>query len=174
MSKLIRLAETPPKLHKGCLYVDGDPVYIVEMLEDGNDPTMITIFKVQPKSDPPVKEFKPKLVTPTFSTKTILGRLAAKKYRGKQKAVRVIEESPPLFMTPVVYGFDTFTGADGRGFWEREEDKLEVVDGKVTVTRGERTGVFISLDSVTWEKIVIPTGEVLKQWRAQETLFFKL
>lgn len=172
MSRLIHIAETPAKLHRGVLYVNKQAVYIVEMLEDGNQPTLLVAYNVQPNSKPPVKAYSVEKHQSMFKTGTILGRLASEKISLPPKTVR--EEKPPAFMTPVVYGIDTFSGLDGKGFWEREQDQVRFSEGEIKVVHGERTGVFISLDSILWEKIIIPTEEILKTWRAQETLFFRL
>lgn len=183
MSKIIHIAETPPKLHRGVLYINKVPIYILEMLEDGTDPTYISVYAVQNGSnkEDPIKAYRTEKVIKEYSGKTTLGILAQKMLNNTRKENpneqydKVFRtELPPVFMTVVEEGVGTFDNRVGRGFWEREPDSTRIEGDKVKVVRGRRTGVFITLESISWKKIVVPTVEILKQWRAQEVLFFKL
>lgn len=167
------------KLHVGYLKVQKEPHYIVEMVEDqGNPPEFVTVYKPHPKQKLnknedvlPRKAFT--MVEKTvsgYSDSTVLGKLA-KRVKEEHKVKEPVE-NPPIFMTAIVWGVDTFTGKEGWGFYEHEQDITQYKNGKPSIKHGAPTGVFISLDSIIWEKTVLPLGEVLDDYKARKTLLY--
>ena len=164
------LKETPTQLRRGTLYAEKQAIYIIEILDDGNVPLYATVYEVQPNSKPPMKAYQQVGQTFSFKTSTALGRLASKHVKVAPSKKNV--ELPPLFMAEIVNGTDTFTGKHGTGFWERERDRTQLLKDGVEVIHGDRTGVFIELSSITWEKLIIPTEEVIREVQANKILFF--
>lgn len=168
----------PTKVHTGVLYVNKTPVYIVEIVEEnGANADFITVYeahkhKEQSESNIPVKAYDVverdlNYIKPT----TVLGQIASKIVKPNKKKFKVTK--PPLFMTEIEVGKDTFTGREGRGFYEREKDEVRISKKEgVGVKRGVRTGVFVSLDSIIWEKVKVPTMGLVEEYKARKTLYF--
>ena len=171
----------PTKVHTGVLYVNKRPVYIVEVIEERGEPAeYVTVYAAhtpktvrgQENSEDvtPVKAFDTvKQEIGKIKDTTVLGKLANKIHKPKYKLKQVVK--PPLFMTDILPGVDTFTGKEGRGFYEREKDRV-VIGKEMKVIHGERTGVFIAFDSIVWEKTKVPTNNILADYHARKTLFF--
>lgn len=177
----------PPKVKVGVLYkdlpvMDGvknpitgkpilnrKPIYIVEYINDPTSFDMVIVYGVEPSSKPPVKAFTRKEEVVTFDTRTPLGALAQQ--RGKKRKRVYTEENPPKFVSPVYLGVDTFTGYEGLGFHERLQD---VITAKGVSHMGETTNVFITLNSIDWQKDVIITTDILQGVQAIKDVWFNL
>lgn len=163
-----------PKLHRGVLYVGGEsdkvPIYIVERLEDGNYPEVVRVYDVQKDSDPPIKAFVYQKVRKEIRATTAISRLAAKFIKPEEYQVRV--EKPPLYISPIVEGKDTFTGFEGDGFLDKEPDKLMRGEGKIILEEGKPTGVFITLASIKWDIPVIAKESVVDEYEALKYMYY--
>jgi len=150
-------------IRKGVLIVQKKPFYIVELIKEQNTAYVI-VYKVHPGTDdnPQKLAVEEKKRINTFSTNTLLGNLANRLIPGKMSRKWV--PKPPVFIAPVVLNqVDTFTGKREAGFFEREEDRVVVEAGEKKLKRGDNTGVFIGLSSVTWDdKVTIPTESLVK------------
>ena len=166
------LKTTPRIMHVGVLIVKKKPMYIVEVMEEGagKDSQYITVYGVAKDSNPATKDYIVKEEVKGYKDTTPLGKLASSLF--KSKKVRRNEVRAPLFMTDIVHGVDTFTGKHSRGFYERAKDTFMYSGGKTRVKYGETTGVFISLESITWTKIVVTPEDILKEYHARKDLWF--
>lgn len=166
------LRDLPRLIHYGVLTIQKKPLYIVEVMAEKVDiPSQyVTVYAVEPESKPPIKAYERVVKNQGFKETTTLGLLASKLYKPKNKEYKRVK--PPLFMTELVYGTDTFTGKYGKGFYEREQDTVKVVNGKPQVIFGEKTGVFIGLDSIGWEKIVVAPDDILEEYLARKRLWY--
>lgn len=166
------LKTTPKSMHVGVLIVSKKPMYIVEVIEEGAglESQYITVYEVEPDSSPPIKAYDRVEVMSGYRTTTPLGALASKLFKSKKKVYK--EDKPPLFMADIEYGVDTFTGKHSRGFYEREKDTVKFVNNKVKIVFGEKTGVFVGLDSITWVKLVIAPEDVYREYKARKTLWY--
>ena len=128
------------------------PLYIAEYKTGGQPPHSIAIYDVQTDVQPDGKKYydkKYKMVSKTikkYDDSTLLGKLA--KGNTKDEVVKVKEYELPLFVTTIVSGTDTFTGHRGDGFWEHARGHFDTATG--SYEQGERTGVFLCLDSFKW------------------------
>lgn len=147
------------------------PLFIVEHVHDpsmeGND--IIIAYGLKSGVPEPVKNYREKVYKTTYNNATPLGRLANEIGRKPQR--KRVEELPPLYVTPVVPGIDTFTNQPGLGFFEREADSFRA-DG--TVSEGKSTGVFITLDSIKWGRTYVPREEALRELTAIRDVWFNL
>lgn len=159
-------------MHVGVLTINKQPIYIVEVMEESNMNPMqyATVYAVERDSKPPIKAYDRIVSAQEYKSTTLLGELATKLYKPKRKETK--RDKPPLFMTDIIYGKDTFTGKEGRGFYEREKDKTTVQGGKLKVVYGQPTGVFIGLDSIGWTKLVIAPEDVVKEYQARKMLWY--
>lgn len=166
------LKASPRLMHVGHLVVAGEPTYIVEVMEEGagKESQYITVYGVAKGSNPPARDYIMKEITQGYKTTTTLGLLASKMFAPKKSLKR--EEKAPLFMTDIVYGVDTFTGKHSRGFYERARDTFQYSGGKTKVQFGEPTGVFISLESITWTKVVITPEDILREYESRKDLWY--
>lgn len=173
--------DTPTRIHTGVLYVQKKPIYIIEVVEEhGNPAEYVTIYDAhQPRTlsredlvdITPVKAYdRVEKEIGKIKDTTILGQLASKINKPTKKIIHITK--PPLFMTDIQVGVDTFTGKEGKGFYEREKDVVRITGKGMDIKHGDRTGVFISFDSIVWEKLKIPTDDVLMDYQARKTLFF--
>lgn len=67
----------------------------------------------------------------------------------------------PIFTTVVTTGEDTFNNQLGLGFYEHEPTVKKVFKGHPYVQVGRPTGVFLSLDRITWFKDFIPKANLV-------------
>lgn len=169
----------PTKVHTGVLYVSKKPIYIVEIVEEnGNPGEYVTVYEAHRPRD--VK--KDEVIVPVKAydnverdlnkvrNTTVLGDIASKIVKPNKKRYKVTK--PPLFMEDITVGKDTFTGKEGLGFYEREKDDIKISQKTgITVKRGKRTGVFVSLDSIIWEKLRVPTNDIVQEYKARKTLY---
>lgn len=181
------LPELPLRVRTGVLYkevnlMDGmknpitgeyitskKAIYIIEHIIDPHSFDMVVAYQPKAKSNPPVKDYAEKVYKSSYRETTPLGKLAVTSGR-KQERKRV-EEAPPLFVTPVIEGIDTFNNTFGLGFPEREPDKF-LANGERK--EGNSTGVFITLDSVEWGQTHVPTREVVANYTAMRDVWFHI
>jgi len=162
--KLIDLDKDKLEYHKsGCLFVKGEPVYIVDLVKEGNL-SYVVVYAADPteKANPRKQAVKQVVKGGSFfSPATLLGRLANEKFPAKKQEKWV--EKPPLFVAPVIPKYvSTLTGKEESGFFEREPDSLTTVAGERSLRRGKNTGVFIGLSSIVWEEgFKIPTQSLV-------------
>lgn len=168
----------PPKMHTGTLYVNKQPVYIIDMLEESDGvKDYVTVYEAhRPRFTEQGEEVKPTKAYDrvpreigAYRPTTVLGKIASKAFPSKKKVT--LEERPPLFMAEIVEGIDTMTGKEGLGFYEREKDEVTLNEKGVNRKHGELTGVFISLDSITWEKVRVPSDDIIDEYLARKYLY---
>lgn len=170
---LITMDKMPPVIKHGVMYIMKKPVYIIELIEDGGTAAeYVTVYEVEQNSKPPIKAYKKTVRQQGFKKTTLLGQLASERFKIADKIEKIT--NPPLFMATLTYGVDTFSRKEGRGFYEREKDDIIVSAKGVQVQRGDQTGVFINLDSITWEKAYVAPGDILKEFNARKALWFDL
>lgn len=164
-------------IKRGVLWVQSKPYYIIELIKEG-EINYVTVYGVQPGTEDNPKKAATQLQNNAnrFSTNTLLGQLANVMFPAKQ-TIKWIEKDP-LFVAPIIPNqTSTFTGKIESGFFEREADRMSVVQGEKKLIRGRNTGVFIGLSSVTWEdKVMIPTASLVKALRTyqEQDSFFDL
>lgn len=179
--------QLPLKVHTGVLYKElpalggvvnpitkepimyNKPIYIVEHLVDPTSFDVVIVYSIKDNSKPPVKAFDEVKYETQYKGSTSLGALANQV--GIKTKRKSIQERPPLFVTPVLQGVDTFTGQEGMGFFEREKDNFRA-SGKVI--EGAQTGVFITLDSVTWNHTFVPAHNVLSDYLTVRDVWFNI
>lgn len=130
------------------------PLYIAEYHTGGdpNTPRSIAVYKVTEEKQSDGSIYYDKAYTmekqskTKFSTKTLLGKLAQGDSKPEEHTVKKYEL--PIFVTLIEPGVDTFTKKQGDGFWELERGRFDSETGNYEL--GERTGVFIGLDSFKW------------------------
>lgn len=154
------------------------PIYIVEVAEEGYGTSIASVFQAvqEGEGDNIVvqKAYKESITQQAFKESTFLGKVAQKVHSKNLKPKRVVTTNPPVFLTPIVLGTDTFTGMSGLGFYEREPDRFVIHDGKPTIEYGKNTGVFICLNSVKWEKVYVSAGQIVQDYIADKQLWFNL
>jgi hypothetical protein len=150
-------------IKKGVLYVRKEPFYVVELVKE-NQVAYVIVYKVHPGTEDNPKKAATEVVVTNgkYSTRSTLAQLASRYFPSK-KTTKWIPK-PPVFIAPVVPNQkDTFTGKYESGFFEREEDRFDVIGGEKKFIRGENTGVFIGLSSINWEDgYSIPTESLVK------------
>lgn len=179
--KKILDVDAPPKLIRRGTYKLEDnkgravPFYIIELAEEAGDVDLARVYAVKKDSNPPMKDFDVQEVKPAYRGGTTLGRIANERLRKqKPKSQRKIIDKPPLFIATIQEGIDTFTGGYGRGFYERAKDEFRNGGGKPVIQYGQNTGVFISLNSVEWEKAYVDASSLVKDYITDKELWFNL
>lgn len=164
--------ETPSVMNEGVIMIQGTPHYIVERLESpsGIGDDFVTVYEAKGDSKNPVKAYTYKETEVFYSAETFLGKLANKLNPPKKDKRKVTNR--PIFTAEVEYGIDTFTKAEGLGFYERTKMKPVVKDGHYIVEGGKKTGVFISLDSIKWLRKYVATDEIIKTNKATKMVFY--
>lgn len=139
----------PPWLKTGVYSVDNKPHYIVELYVDGGGtPRHVTIYEaVGDDINTAGKAFTVEKKRTGFPKRSLLGKKASDKYPDKVRGSIVVNR--PLYMSEVEEGRDTFTEHIGEGF----QDRVKVDVMPKGVSGGEPTGVFITLNSITWLKV---------------------
>ena len=164
-------------IKKGVLWIQKKPFYIVELVKEANS-AFVMVYKVHPSTDEKAEPKKLAVEQVTqqhkFSQDTLLGQLANRLIPNRKGKKWVAK--PPVFIAPVLPNrMNTFTGKWEAGFFERGEDRVIVQGGEKKYIRGENTGVFIGLSSITWEdKVTIPTESlvaVLTQYKQSDDFF---
>ena len=153
----------------GEVITNKQAIYLIEHVIDPNSFDVAIVYSVQAKSDPPVKAFESKKAVVPYRQSTTLGSLAQTK--GIKQERSYIEEKPPLFVTPIIEGLDTFTGEPCLGFLEREPDKFTASG---SVLEGKSTNVFVSLDSIEWLDTRVPTRDLIADVVAIKDVWFNL
>lgn len=173
--------DAPPKLiRRGALSIknakgEKDPIYIVELAEETGDVDIVRVYKAKKGMHPPMKDFEVVEKEPKFAGETKLGEMAnllLKKQSPKKK--RTYVDNPPLFIAPIQYSEDTFTGKYGKGFYERTKDQFVNRDGKPAIAYGKNTGVFIGLDSIHWDKAYVDASSIVQDFVSDKELWFNL
>ena len=148
---------------KGVLWLEKKPHYIVELVKE-NNLSYVVVYGVHPGTESNPQPLAQE-VTETkgrFSDHTRLGQIANRLFPAKR--VKKWIPKDPLFVAPVIpHRRNTFTGVYEDGFFEREADRVSVIQGEKRLIRGNNTGVFIGLSSIVWEdKVKIPTDSLIK------------
>lgn len=166
-------------IYEGVIYLGDDPLYIVEYFDEmGYDANYITLYEVAKPSSgelgeenkqSPRKAFETVERNFRLPTETPLSKEAFSKLKPK-KITREVDK-PPIYMTVVEQGKDTFTGNTGLGFYEQAPAKFVNNSGHVILEKGQRTGVFIGLDSISWRKRYMPTDKMVNQYLANRELW---
>lgn len=154
----------PPRVRTGVYSVGDKPHYIVELLVAGSgEPENVTVYEaVADPSGTVGKAYTIDRKTIGFPRRNLLGRKAAEKHPDQVKEKRVTNR--PLYMSEVEVGKDTFTEHVGRGF--RDRVKVEVMPKGTS--GGTPTGVFITLDSITWKSESILPEHLLMDIKARQ------
>ncbi|MBT9670508.1 hypothetical protein GPK34_00455 [Secundilactobacillus kimchicus] len=160
------------QVREGVLFLDNKPVwYMVEHDGDG-ELRYLSVFALAEKSvkrynktkdvNDLQRDFKVTVIEPNpYHGKTPLSKLAAQQYKDTHKPIQKVNYRKPIFTTVITTGTDTFSQEFGVGFYEHEPTIHTVVSGKSVQTAGNPTGVFLSLDRVTWIRWAVPTNELL-------------
>lgn len=136
------------RYREGILKVGDTPKYIVRQIEHNNS-SWVFVYEVSSKD---YRESKGKVVIKAWHTvekkitfgKTPLGALANEK-KGKTTPKKVVR--PYIYSSIIIDGKSTLTDREGPGFFE----KFPQTQNQRREEQG-RTGVFISLDEIEWEK----------------------
>lgn len=177
--------DTPPKLiRRGVLSMKQvekgkevlKPIYVIEHAEELGGADIVAVYRVKENSKPVVKDFQSVETRFKYRESTFLGGLANKKLEAQKEVPvkRKVENKPPLFLAPITLGVGTFTGKLERGFYEREQDRFVLDNGKPKIQYGENTGVFIGLDSVKWDKAFVNAGDSINQYVQDKLIWFDL
>jgi hypothetical protein len=156
-------------IKKGVLWIQKQPIYIVELLKEGNL-AYVMVYKVHPGTEKDPKKLAAEQAQKrhNFSPNTFLGQLANRII--PNKVTKKWIPKPPVFVAPIVQNqMNTFTGQYEAGFFEREEDRMAVEGGEKKLIRGKNTGVFIGLSSIHWQDgFTIPTKSLVEALRHNE------
>lgn len=171
----------PDLVHRGLLRMNlidphtkekvKTPVYLCEIIEEQRERRFVSVYKPHSINEPWTKRYNTVDVKQGITGTTTLARIAQDVFGPSKVSKKRIEEMP-VFVAPLLIGVDTFTGASGLGFWEREQDRVLVNGTKTTIEHGKRTGVFICLSTLEWAEPVVPTGDLVSRSRAQEALWY--
>lgn len=139
---------------RGLLKVKGEPLYIAEYHTGGGPdvPRSIAVYDVTTETQPDgTKYYDKKYVTKTethsrFKNTTLLSKLAGADAKVEKTTHK--EYELPIFVTTIEPGVDTFSKHKGDGFWEHERGRFDTSNG--SYEPGDKTGVFICLDSFKW------------------------
>lgn len=108
----------------------------------------------------------------------IIESSTVKKYRGdtpltalankltKPKSKKIVKYDPPIFISTVELGTDTFTKEYGQGIKEYEPAKLNIETGRIEAQKP--TGVFICLNSFYWYKKEMLAKDVVSYVKSKE------
>lgn len=154
------------------------PVYVAETAT-GLPMQDVAIYKAQMFYD---KNKKPILDSNNqyqFDKKfKVIESSTVKKYRGdtpltalankltKPKSKKVVKYDPPIFISTVELGTDTFTKEYGPGIKEYEPARLNIETGRIEAQKP--TGVFICLNSFYWYKKEILAKDVVSYVKSKE------
>lgn len=181
-SSLVDVMSPPVLIRRGTLSIktkqDGKvaekAIYIVELAEELSGTDVIAVYKAVTIDGVVQKDYTEKVIKQGYKESTFLGELA-QAVKGKNlKERRTVETKPPLFLAPITLGVDTFTGLEEKGFYEREEDRHVIQDGRPAIKFGDNTGVFIGLSSIKWEKVYVDMNDVTKGYLANKQIWFNL
>lgn len=133
------------------------PLYIAEYHTGGDPrvPKTIAVYGVSKERQPDGtvtydKKYTERLIDPSpYTGKTMLSNLVKQATAKQYKPVMKRQYDLPLFVTTIEDGVDTITGKKGTGFWEQSQGRIDPDTGNYEP--GPRTGVFITLDSFTWQ-----------------------
>nr|DAI05888.1 MAG TPA: hypothetical protein [Herelleviridae sp.] len=181
-SSLIDVTNPPILIRRGTLSIKTKidnkavekAIYIVELAEETSGTDVVSVYKAKTINGVVQKDFVTEEVKQGYKSTTFLGDLAQKVKGSDLRGKRYISTKPPLFLAPVVFGKDTFTGVEERGFYEREEDRHVIQDGKPAIQFGDNTGVFIGLSSIKWERVYVDMNDVAKGYLANKQVWFNL
>lgn len=151
--------------YSGVLYADKDPIYYVETkTSQDNIAQFVLVYRPKIiKSETGLisidKDYRSVPAKSSYSGETKLSILAKNikesKSKGKQRVY-----NPPLFVSMVDWGKDTFSGKEGLGFWEYTPNKIDLT--AKSMTEGHKTGVFILMSDIKWNKPVMDPKDVLE------------
>lgn len=153
------------RVRRGVMYIAGSPVYIFEhRMYNGDDVDYVACFRVDTeryeKSKETIIDKKRHIIKgKSFSEDSVLGRIANEKLKKQSRKVYV-EYEPAVYVATVEPGVSTLTDKKGLGFYERTADRVDLITGKME--RGDRTGVFISMDDIYWDEATIDTDSLLR------------
>lgn len=151
------------------------PVYLVEMLEDNIEPKVLRVYALQKGSNPPVKAYTEKPIKTGIKPSSKLGRVATDLLKIEEQTVGTRKvDLPPLFITLVEYGKDTFTGKSGYGFYDRQPDTTRTTGetNEPVFKEGALTGVFVTLDSIEWSDPMVASKDIVDKYKAEELMRF--
>lgn len=163
---------TPKRLRTGVLLINKEPLYIVELvIASSGVYDYVTVYEAMGKDlDTAQKSYQTKSVTYGYSTGTSLGKLANKIFKPQKKDK--VETNRPLYMSSIEEGQDTFNKESyGYGFRDKTKVTTTIKGNEVVSSGGDNTGVFITLNSIHWQKKdTIMTDGMLEDIKARKTL----
>ncbi len=153
------------KVSEGVYSFRGVPYYYIEHVQDETS-EYVLVYNIHSVDDEvPQKKYKIETVSKTIRGGTILSNTIKSMLPNNKKYKKVYE--PPIFLANIIpLGTDTTTGAVGKGFFEREKDRVTITQKEGTkVIHGEYTGVFICLSNIKWIKSYTPLDSILQYYQ---------
>lgn len=155
------------RISEGVYYFRDEPIYWVEHIEENND-EYVFVYGIHDKNEEkPQKAYRVEEVTKTLHGGTYLSNRIKSLMPTKKQYKKVYKD--PLFIANVIpsgIGIDTVTGRSGKGFFERQREERVTTSKGITIKGGEYTGVFISLESVKWNRSYTPLDSIVQYYKA--------
>lgn len=158
------------RISEGIFYFENIPQYYIVYVEEYME-EYVLVYKIQDKrAEKPTRAYK---TIPVNKTKqllpggTELSDLIRRKVGDKIEYKTVYDE--PLFVSVVVPNRrDTLTGKYGKGFFERQPESKNYTEKEVKQKGGDYTGVFITLENISWIKSYVPLESVIAEYQRQK------
>ena len=155
------------RISEGIYYFKDVPQYYIVYIEEYGE-EYVLVYRVQdPKADKPTRAHKKISINKTdklLPGGTVLSDSIRRSVGDKYEYKTVYED--PLFASVVVHnGRDTITGKYGKGFFERRPEGKIYSNKGAKQTGGDYTGVFISLETVSWGKSYVPLESVIAEYQ---------
>lgn len=169
------------QIHEGIIFnsmkkQSTDPLWVVDRVDIDKDTHYLAVFEIAPES---IKEYHRQGNNYLYLDKrykfaeyqrTPYGKNPLTKLAKQAKALfdkqhinsRAKLYQKPIFTTVITHGEDTFSHKYGLGFYEHEQSRYQLIRGKKVYVVGNATGVFLSLDRVTWVKDFIPKDSLVQ------------
>lgn len=128
---------------EGTFWLEGEPIYRITLAKQ-HGARWVFVYEVnlsEYRTHKVVrKAWKRVLVNPEYTSESIIG-----KWWNSNNKDRIYKnvEMPHIYQSPVISGVSTLLGTEGDGFYERVKSRNS--------DEYRPSGVFISLDEVTWD-----------------------
>lgn len=152
----------PVRISEGVYYFNDTPFYFIEHVEEELS-EYVLVYDIHDKSnkDQPEKKYHIENKQQTIPAGTPLSNLIKSMMPNKKYKKKVYDD--PLFVANVIpVGRDTVTGKSGKGFFERDKDRLQLSNSDNRVIHGQYTGIFIALSSIKWNRTYTPLESVVE------------
>lgn len=155
------------RISEGIFYFENIPQYYIIYVEEYGE-EYVLVYRIQDKkAEKPTRAYKRIPINKTeqiLPGGTALSNLIREKIGDKIEYKTVYEE--PLFVSIVVPNRrDTLTGKYGKGFFERKPENKTYTTKEAKQTGGEYTGVFITIENVSWLKSYVPLESVIAEYQ---------